>query len=243
MITKLSPSQASPAVTASDPELVARAQAGEKDAFEELVRRHREKVYRFALRLCYGHAADADETYQNALLNAYRHLADFRGEAQFSSWLVRIVINECLQYRRRYAREPERVHLAEETSAEQGFPARISSASSSPEEECARREFVAIWKQCVAKLSEPQRMILSLHYIEGLSYRDVALRMGCSTSAVRNRLFRARRSLKHFLEDVFCGRQKCYWPAGFLACTRQGDRKKKEQPRARSAKIASHRDI
>ena len=95
-----------------DRELVARAQKGDAEAFAALVERHQRQLYRLALRMT-GSEADAQEVLQEAFLNAYQKLPNFRGEAQFSSWLYRIAANSALMRLRRKRRAPEigRAHV------------------------------------------------------------------------------------------------------------------------------------
>lgn len=105
MSNNLSPVQPEELTAVPDEELVARTQAGDARSFGELVRRHRDRIYRLARYLCEGHAENAEDTVQNTLMKAYLHLATFRGQAQFSTWLHRIAVNECLQHRRSQRRE------------------------------------------------------------------------------------------------------------------------------------------
>ena len=93
------------AAPASDEALVSRAAAGDEAAFEELVRRHQERVYRLACRLT-GDDADAADVLQETFLQVFRHLGEFRGEARFTTWLFRVVTNAALMRRRTRARRP-----------------------------------------------------------------------------------------------------------------------------------------
>lgn len=197
----------------SDEELVARAQAGDASAFEELVRQHGRRLYHVTLRLCHGYAQDAEETSQNALLKAYQHLADFRGESQFSTWLTRIAINECLMCWRRKKPEHEWVSLDEEISEDVNRAALVGDGSDDPEEQYAWREFEAILARCLDRLPEPSRAVFVLRDLEKLSGQEVAGRLGLSIPAVKSRLHRARFHLQACLREHFCRQGQCYWPS------------------------------
>lgn len=202
------------ATAVSDEELVARAQAGDAGAFSELSQRHAAKLYGLARYLCRGHVEDAEDTFQNALLNACRHLSTFRGEAQFSTWLTRIAINECLLHRRRGHREKDWVRLDEGLEEEQSHPLGLTDPFADPEEQCARQEFQATLQKCLAGLPGLFRGALNLRVIEGLSITEVATRLGLSASAAKSLVFRARRRLQRCLAKKFCRDQQCYWPGG-----------------------------
>lgn len=197
---------------ASDTELVARAQAGDSGAFEELVRRHEQKVKRVALYLCHGHAEDGEETAQNALLNAYRYLRGFRGESQFSTWLTRIVINSCRMYQRRQRNLPRGLNLDEHLDQAESVPVELVDGSDDPEEQYTREEFQAILQRRLADMKELYRKPFVLTQIEGLSNEEMAARLGVSVATAKTRLLRARRRLQRDLAETFCRRGRCYWP-------------------------------
>lgn len=208
-----------------DSDLVARAQAGDGTAFDELVCRHQRKVRRLAQYLCHGNAEDGEETSQNALLNAYRHLRGFRGESQFSTWLSRIVINECRMHQRRQRSLPHGPSLNSETGEEVNIPSAIVDTSDDPEEQYTREEFQAILRQCMAQMNDIYRMAFVLSAIQGLSNEEIAARLGVSKSAAKSRLLRARRFLRRALARTFCLRGRCYWPgAGLPSASRMRGR-------------------
>ena len=196
---------------------MARAQAGDASAFEELVRRNEQKVQRLALYLCHGHAEDGEETAQNALLNAYRHLGGFRGESQFSTWLTRIVINECRMYQRRQRSLPRGLNLDEQLGEAENIPVELVDGSDDPEEQYTREEFQAILQRCLAEMKELYRIPFVLSQIEGLSNEEVAARLGVSIPTAKTRLLRARRRLQRDLARTFCRRGRCYWPGAGAA--------------------------
>lgn len=161
--------------------LVEKARAGDVDAYEVLVRRHRGRIYRIALRML-GDPHDAEDVAQDVLIQVWTALAGFTGASAFTTWLYRIVVNRCLNQirRRRWARpvldtDPPPVAGAEDTVVAQ--------------------HRVRATLEAVAALPPDQRAVIVLHQLEGLSYREVATIVNVSEDAVRGRLHRARLSL------------------------------------------------
>lgn len=180
---------------AHDRELVARTLAGDRAAFEALVRRHERRVYRVAMALL-GRPEDAEEALQECFLQAYRHLEQFRGEARFSTWLVRIAVNAALQRRRE---RDGAVSLDELLEAGDFVPERLSPRHPSPEQLYGRQELRRLVETAVAALPEPYRAVLVLRDLEGLSAEDTAAALGLTVPAVKSRLHRARLVLREYL--------------------------------------------
>jgi RNA polymerase sigma-70 factor, ECF subfamily len=161
-----------------DAQLVTRAQAGRLDAFEELVRRYRQPTYRVALRVL-GDAADAEDATQDAFVQAWRSLADFRADAAFSTWMYRIVTNRCLNVlRARHRTEP--------------LPVDREAPASRPDRIVEARWEVEDLKLAIARLSPEQRAPFVLRELEGHSYQEIADVLELSVPAVKSRLHRAR---------------------------------------------------
>ncbi len=168
-------------VALTDADLVSRAQAGQLDAFEELVRRHRLASYRVALRML-GDESDAEDATQDAFVQAWRNLGGFRSDAAFSTWMYRIVTNRCLNLlRARRRTEP----LSERHEAPTARPDRIAEA----------RWQVEDLKLAIGRLTPEQRGPLVLRELEGCSYEEIAEALDVSISAVKSRLHRARLEL------------------------------------------------
>lgn len=161
-----------------DAHLVARARSGQVDAFEELVRRHRERAYRVALRMLRD-AREAEDATQDALLQAWRSLERFRGDSTFGTWLYRIVVNRCLNVLR--ARKP---------TAE--LPPDRDSGQPSTETAVEGRLKLDDVRRAIGQLTPEQRAVLVLRELEGVSYEQLAEICEISVSAVKSRLFRAR---------------------------------------------------
>jgi RNA polymerase sigma-70 factor (ECF subfamily) len=177
--------QESPLVEAA---LVDQARAGDEAAFEALVRLHQDRLYGVALRMT-GHPQDAQDAVQDALIHAWRGLPQFRQDAQFSTWLVRVVINRCHNLRRGWAAPAA---APDETLADAG-------ASLETTVEDRRRQEAVI--AAIARLPFDQRAALVLHTFDGRSQAEVAQLLGTTESAVKVRIHRARRALLGMLQD------------------------------------------
>lgn len=177
--------------------LVAEAQAGNDRAFEELVRKHSEQIYRMSLRLLKD-PEDAKDNLQNALCKAYVNLSKFEGNSRFSTWLVRIAINEGLMMLRSRRTElaatrREVVYSDEEDRSE---VARIRDARPSPERACIAKQLVAV----AFRGMEPSlRDAFLLHKGAGWTNREVADAMGITEEMVKSRIFRTRLQLRQRL--------------------------------------------
>lgn len=172
---------------AADRWLVGKARSGDMDAFESLVRRHRTRVYRIALRIV-GDPHDAQDVTQDVFIQAWAGLAGFLGGSAFTTWLYRITVNRALNHRQR-RRESDPL-------PEQGPP-----ASSSPADEVIARERAIATTRAIAALPADQRAVFVLHQMEGLSYSEVAAILRLSEATVRGRLARARRTLADELRE------------------------------------------
>jgi RNA polymerase sigma-70 factor, ECF subfamily len=168
-------------VALTDGDLVSRAQSGQLDAFEELVRRHRLATYRVALRML-GDESDAEDATQDAFVQAWRNLGGFRADAAFSTWMYRIVSNRCLNMlRARRRTEP----LPDDRESPASRPDRIAEA----------RWQVEDLKLAILRLTPEQRAPLVLRELQGCSYEEIAQALDLSISAVKSRLHRARLEL------------------------------------------------
>ncbi|MHA6803673.1 RNA polymerase sigma factor [Salinifilum ghardaiensis] len=148
----------------SDPEadgwLVAKIRGGDVQAYEALVRRHRDRTYRIALRML-GNPHDADDVAQEVVIQLWTAIASFAETARFITWLYRVVINRCLNHQRR--------HRPAQPLVESDPPAVTGAEESAIAAQRARATMAA-----VAALPDEQRAALVLHQLEGLSYREVA---------------------------------------------------------------------
>ena len=167
---------------AASPLLVSWAQQGDEDAFAALIRRYQDRAYLIALRLT-GRPEDAQDALQEALLSAWRGLGGFRADADFGTWLTRIVINSC--HRQRRDRRP--VESLDDSTASPAGP---------PVESIVEGRFRRLAVQrAIAGLSFDQRTAFVLHVFAGHSYLEVADVLGISPSAAKVRVHRARRTI------------------------------------------------
>ncbi|TQS41475.1 RNA polymerase sigma factor SigM [Cryptosporangium phraense] len=155
---------------------------GDPDAFAELVRRHRDRLWAVALRTI-GNADDAADALQDALLSAYRSAASYRGEAAVTTWMHRIVVNACLdRVRRRQARPT--VPLPED-----------DRAPAAPNDPIASRETAIDVQAALAELPDEQRIALVLVDVQGHPVADVAEMLGVAVGTVKSRCARGRARL------------------------------------------------
>ncbi len=188
----------------ADAELVTFAQDGDRRAFDELVRRYRDKVYRLSFKIL-RHEDDAAEALQDAFLSAYRGLKNFKAESTFSTWLYRITTNASLmKYRKR--REGH-VSLEQSQSPDgSGEPLQIPDWSQQPLSELLNTETREVMNEGIEKLPEELRTVFVLRDVQGLSNAEVADVLELSVAAVKSRLHRARILLRDRLNRYFADR-------------------------------------
>lgn len=191
--------------TQPDEELVRLAQAGDTRAFDELVDRYRDRVYRLSFKIL-RHEEDAAESLQDAFLSAYRGLKNFKAESTFSTWLYRIATNAALmKYRRRRAGH---VSLEQSQSGDEAEPMQIPDWSQLPVDELLNDELREVMQSGVDQLPEDLRVVFLLRDIEQQSNAEVADTLELTVPAVKSRLHRARLALRGHLNRYFAGKQK-----------------------------------
>ena len=177
-----------PASPDSDLPLVERARAGDQHAFALLVHKYQRRIERLITRM----VRDTDlvqDIAQETFLRAYRALHQFRGDAQFYTWLYRIAVNKI-------GRASYETAAAPASADEETFrPEPEPTSAETPEAELAAREVAAAVQAAVAALPEDLREALLLREIEGLSYEEIAAAMGTPIGTVRSRIFRAREAV------------------------------------------------
>ncbi|HZQ48169.1 MAG TPA: sigma-70 family RNA polymerase sigma factor [Verrucomicrobiae bacterium] len=186
--------------SAKDEQLVKAAQRGDMDAFEELVARHRDKMYARAFMMVHNED-EAIDLSQEAWVKCWQRLKQFQGESSFTSWMTRIVINVSLDRLRWHKRH--RAESIEEMDEESGgIESRLPIDTVNPAERLERGELRLKIDQALAQLSAEQRMVLVLHEFEELGYKEIARAMNCSIGTVMSRLFYARRKMAVLLADL-----------------------------------------
>lgn len=174
-----------------DSELVTACQLGEREAFRALFEQHRDRVYSIALRYS-GNEAAAMDIAQDTFLKLFASIREFRGDAALQTWIYRLVVNSCLDYRRRTSRLAP---LAD------GLLATLRASADSLGE-LLRREVSSSVQQAIERLSPPLRIVVVLRYTEGLSYEEIATALNCSPGTVASRLNRAHKALESKLAHL-----------------------------------------
>jgi len=183
--------------------LVKAAAAGDRGAMEMLLERAQEVAYRFSLLAC-GHAADAEDVMQDALLKTYRHLGQIGDPEAFRPWLYTTVRNACLMKRRRRVGEPSRF-----VSVEQGVetndgtvPVDVADPARPVDQKLIDGWVDGRLRQALKDLPPAYRMIVVMREVEGLSTKEVAAITGVSEANVKQRLHRARLMLRKRLAQI-----------------------------------------
>jgi RNA polymerase sigma-70 factor (ECF subfamily) len=184
-------------VKADDPietELVNRSRYGDAAAFEELIKRARPLCQTVA-RSILGGEADAEDQVQNAVFKAWRSIDQFRHDASFTTWVCRIVTNECLMVVRRRIRFPH-VPIDESSGLETYKPPTFRDTRADPEELAASDEVKLMLSRELRRVPNIFRTVLVMVDVRGLTIDEIAAQLGISTSAAKSRLVRARRALR-----------------------------------------------
>ena len=176
------------------------AQGGDMAAFEELVARHRDKLYARAYSMM-RNEEEAIDLSQEAWVKGWQRLRQFQGEASFGTWMTRIVINLCLDQLRKQKRQ--RAESIEEMDEESGGVERqMPVITVNPTAGLERAELRERIDRALGQLSYEHRTALVLHEFEELEYKEIAKVMGCSIGTVMSRLFYARRKMAALLADL-----------------------------------------
>ena len=190
--------------------LVAKAKAGDAQAFTDLVNQYERKIYRLAKHITQNDE-DAEDVLQETFLKAYEHLDNFQGNSKFYTWIVRIAVNESLMKLRK--RKGDRTVPLDEPvdTGEEMVTREIAVWDDNPEQRYSREEIQEILDKAVEGLKPDFRTVFILRDIEELSTEETAETLGISVPAVKSRLLRARLALREKLtrqfkrkgEDVF----------------------------------------
>lgn len=189
-----------------DNALIARAQQGDRAAFEALVQRYDRDVLRLALNLLHS-PEDARDVYQEAFLKVYRNIHRFRLDSSFYTWLYRIVTNVCLDHMRRRRVRPEdqapvSASALHDDLPERDFFDRQSDASADPEQTLLGQEIGERIDRALAVLSPRERLIFELKHKQGMRLRAIGEDLGTTEETVKNSLFRATRKLRAQLGEL-----------------------------------------
>jgi RNA polymerase sigma-70 factor (ECF subfamily) len=186
--------------SADDRTLVQASQQGDMAAFEELVARHRDKIYARAYSMM-RNEEEAVDLSQEAWVKGWQRLRQFQGDASFGTWMTRVVINLCLDQLRKHKRQrTESIEAMDEESG--GVERHMPVVTVNPTAGLERGELRQRIDQALGLLSYEHRTALVLHEFEDMEYKEIAKAMGCSIGTVMSRLFYARRKLATLLADL-----------------------------------------
>ncbi|MBI3317829.1 MAG: sigma-70 family RNA polymerase sigma factor [Candidatus Omnitrophica bacterium] len=184
----------------SDAELVGAILEGDTGRYGELVSRHQAKAWKLAYSFV-GNFEDAKELSQNGFVKAYLHLREFRGKARFSTWLYRIIVNECKDFLKKKARQPGTFSLSQGLEDEE-IPLEIPDPKGDPRSSAFDREVARQLARRVKELPMNQRTAFVLRHFQGLSLLEVSEAMGCRVGTVKAHLFRATEHLRICLKPL-----------------------------------------
>jgi RNA polymerase sigma-70 factor (ECF subfamily) len=200
MQTEATPAQAD----VSELDLVKRCQAGDTEAFDELVTRYRTRIFSMIYNMVHSEQ-DAWDLAQDSFVKAWRSIKRFRGRSSFYTWIYRIVMNVTIDWLRKKqvkgagAEFDDAVELKEIDPASRTVP----KADALPFETMERSEIRARIEKAIAQLSPEHRAVILMKEIEQMQYHEIADALGCSIGTVMSRLFYARKKLQNLLRDVY----------------------------------------
>lgn len=188
-------------VNAADEQiLVRRAQQGDLEAYDELVRLHQERIYGTIYHMTSNHE-DANDLSQEAFVKAFHSLKSFKGGSSFYTWIYRIAVNKTINFLKQRNR---RTHMSLndlDFNAENDPDLVALISDKTPRRDAALTELQEKLNAAMMKLSEPHRLAVVLHDIQGLSHEEIAQVMDCNIGTVRSRLFYARQQLQAYLSE------------------------------------------
>jgi len=200
---KDSPSAPNPAPIeeASDERtLVRQAQGGDLAAYDELMRRHQERIYATLYHMTANHE-DANDLVQESFIKAFQVLPSFKGDSSFFTWLYRIAVNKTINFLKQ---RQKRVHLSLndlDLNAEHDPDLVALISEKTPRRDLNLAELQEKLNAALLKLSEEHRLAVTLHDVQGLSHEEISRIMDCNIGTVRSRLFYARQQLQALLSD------------------------------------------
>ncbi len=184
-----------------DAQLVAQVQAGQLAAFEPIMRRHNQLLFRTA-RSILGRDEEAEDAVQEAYISAWRALPNWRGESQLATWLVRIVRNECLGRVRRAAPPSESLDALMEEEVQPALAALLTDVAHGPEGQLSQSQLRRLLEAAIDALPEHFRSAFVLREVEGRSVEEVAQMLEVAEPTVRSRAHRARQLLQQHLSEA-----------------------------------------
>ena len=183
----------------TEQELVARAKAGDDEAFAQLMHDNEKRIYNLTLRMT-GNPEDAMDLAQEAFLNAWRGLKFFKGDSAFSTWVYRLASNACIDHLRRQKRRQD-ISVPMPVNDEDDSTPDIPDERFQPEQELERQELRRAVAEGLEQLSDEHRQVLVMREINGLSYQEIGGILDLEAGTVKSRIARARNSLRKILVE------------------------------------------
>lgn len=180
--------------------LVKRAQKGDLAAYDDLVRRYQERIYATVYHMTSNHE-DANDLAQDTFIKAYQALNSFKGGSSFYTWIYRIAVNKTINFLKQ---RKNRSHMSLndlDFNAEHDPDLVALVSDKTPRRDAGLTELQEKLNEAMQKLSEPHRMVVALHDIQGMAHEEIAEIMDCNVGTVRSRLFYARQQLQAYLSD------------------------------------------
>ncbi|MBI2430021.1 MAG: sigma-70 family RNA polymerase sigma factor [Ignavibacteriales bacterium] len=186
----------------SDQDIIRRVLAGEQKAYAELIDRHKEKAMTFAVRML-KNRFDAEEALQDAFIRAFKALPGFEWKSSFSTWFYRIVFNVCSTA---LGKKGDTTFISIQDESDDRLSLEIPSTDDEPDVEFDQKEFSAIIRQEIEKMDAGYSAILTMFFLQEMSYEEIMSVTGLPLGTVKNRLFRARTQLRtavlrHFSDE------------------------------------------
>ena len=185
-------------------DLVRQAQAGNTEAFDQLVSRFRTRVFGMIYNMVHNEQ-DAWDLAQDSFLKAWKSIARFRGQSSFYTWMYRIVMNVTIDALRKKQVKGSGAEFNDEVQLKEIEPASrtVPHADALPHERMEQKEIRGRIDAAIAQLSPEHRAVILMKEIEDMQYHEIAESLGCSIGTVMSRLFYARKKLQNLLRDVY----------------------------------------
>jgi RNA polymerase sigma factor (sigma-70 family) len=182
----------------SDEDIIALVKGGQVMHYEKIMRRYNQRLYRIAKGMNIRDA-DCDDLIQQAYINAYEKLHQFKGESKFSTWLTRILINQCLMHKRR-----KNIMISDEISDNMEKMERaLNKTNTAPENELVQAEIRKILEDAIEYLPEDFKTVYMMREVEGMSVKETSECLAITESNVKIRLYRAKAVMKDYIERYF----------------------------------------
>ena len=218
--TKASPSRLSTSRKHEDFALVQQALSGSQRAYNELVSRHRGGVYNQMYKMV-NNREDADDLTQEAFGKAFYKLNSYTPNFAFSTWLYKIAINNCIDYKRKKRLPTLSIDDPIEPNSDHDFSGNLRAEILNPEEVVIREQKLEMMKNLVGTLNSKYKAMIELRYYEELSYDEISQRLTLPLGTVKAQLFRAKQILGEYLQQP--------GPSAYLECTKKRKKGKKKK--------------